>query len=111
MNKHQIYLLNHKNRPIIKQKKDEITKLRKHQVAKEIRNLIKKKKIGEINKIIEKSNKSIVYIPNRLNYESQIKRNKAEKNTKEKKISYYNNNKSDIEKEFNDLAKYNDDNI
>ena len=111
LNKHQIYLLNHKNRPIIKQKKDEITKLKKHQVAKEIRNLIKKKKIGEINKIIEKSNKSIVYIPNRLNYESQIKRNKAEKNTKEKKISYYNNNKSDIEKEFNDLAKYNDDNI
>ena len=70
LNKHQIYLLNHKNRPTIKQKKDEITKLRKHQVAKEIRNLIKKKKIGEINKIIEKSNKSIVYIPNRLNYES-----------------------------------------
>ena len=112
LNKHQIYLLNDKNRRIIKVKKDEITKIRKHQVAKEIRNLIKKKKIGEINKIIEKSNKSIDYIPNRFNYDIQIKRNKEQKNTKVKIISYYNNNnKSNLEKEFNDLTKYNDNNI
>ena len=110
LNKHQIFLLNDKNKQIIKVKKDEIAKIRKHQVAKEIRNLIKKKKIGEINKIIEKSNKSIVYIPNRLNCES-LKIKKVHKNTSEKIISYYNNNKSKVENEFNDLAKYNDDNI
>ena len=108
LNKHQIYLLDEKNRQIIKRKKDEINNLRRYQISKEIKNLIKKKKIEEINKIIEKSNKSIVYIPNRINCDGHQKK-RAQKINKEKIISFI--KKNYLEKEFNDLTKYNDDNL
>ena len=107
LNKHQIYLLDDKNKQIIKDKQNEINNLRRLQISNEIKNLVKKKKIQEINKIIEKSNKAIEYIPNRLNYDGQFKKNKLQQINKEKIINF--NKQNYLEKEFNDFTKYNED--
>ena len=107
LNKHQIYLLDDKNKQIIKDKRYEINNLRRLQISNEIKNLVKKKKNQEINKIIEKSNKAIEYIPNRLNYDGHFKKNRLQQINKEKITSY--NKKHYMEKEFNDFTKYNED--
>ena len=109
LNKHQIYLLNDKNKKIIKDKEYEINNMRRLQISNELKNLTKKKKIEEIKKIIEKSNKSIKYVPTRINCDAQFKRNKVQQINKEKIMSL--NEKNYFEKEFNDLTKYNDDNL
>ena len=105
LNKHQIYLLDDKNKQIIKDKQNKINNLRRLQISNEIKNLVKKKKINEINKIIEKSNKAIEYIPNRLNYDGQFKKNKLQQINKEKIINV--NKQNNLEKEFDDFTKYN----
>ena len=105
LNKHQIYLLDDKNKQIIKDKQNKINNLRRLQISNEIKNLVKKKKINEINKIIEKSNKAIEYIPNRLNYDGQFKKNKLQQINKEKIINV--NKQNNMEKEFDDFTKYN----
>ena len=108
MNRHQIFLLNEKNKKIIESKKNEINEIRRIHISNEIKNLIKKKKNEEIKKIIEKSSKSIAYLPNRKNYENYANKNKAKREHKEKIISF--NKKNYLENEFNELVKFNDDN-
>jgi len=109
LNKQRIYLLNEKNKEFIKEKKNEINILKKKEISKELREIIKKKKLDDIKKIIDKSNKSIVIIKNNLNTDNKMKRNKVLKINNEKIISY--NKKNYLENEFNNLAKYSDEDI
>lgn len=109
LNKHRIYLLNDKNKEFIKEKKSEISILKKKELSKELREIIKKKKIDDIKKIIDKSNKSIVIIKNNLNTDNKMKRNKVQKINNEKIMSY--NKKNYLENEFNNLAKYSEEDI
>ena len=104
LNKQKMYLLNEKNKEIMIKKKKEINDIKRKEIAKEIKNLIKKKKNEEIKKIIEKSNKPIVYIPNKIFFDRHLKRDKIKKKD-EKKIELY-NKEINLENEFNNLAKY-----
>ena len=109
LNKHRIYLLNEKNKEFIEEKKNEMNILKKKEISKELREIIKKKKLDDIKKIIDKSNKSIVIIKNNLNTDNKMKRNKVLKINNEKIISY--NKKNYFENEFNNLAKYSEEDI
>ena len=109
LNKHRIYLLNGKNKEFIKEKKNEINFLKKKELSNELKKIIKKKKLDDIKKIIDKSNKSIIIIKNNLNTDSKMKKNKVQKMNNEKIISY--NKKNYLENEFNNLAKYSEEDI
>ena len=109
LNKHRIYLLNEKNKEFIKEKKDEINKIKKKELSRELREIIKKKKIDDIKKIIDKSNKSIVIIKNNLNTDNKMKRNKVQRINNKKIMSY--NKKNYSENEFNNLAKYSEEDM
>ena len=109
LNKNKMYSLNDKNKKFMKKKKDEILSIKRKQLSTELKEIIKKKKNEEIKKIIEKSNKSLGYIGNKINIDSRMKRNQIQKINKEKILSY--NKKNYLEKEFNDLTKYNDNEL
>ena len=109
LNKHRIYLLNEKNKEFIKLKKNEINFLKKKELSKKLKEIIKKKKLDDIKKIIDKSNKSIVIIKNNLNTDNKMKRNKVQKINNEKIMSY--NKKNYLENEFNNLAKYSEEDM
>ena len=104
LNKQKMYLLNEKNKEIMMKKKKEINDIKRKEISKEIKNLIQKKKNEEIKKIIEKSNKPIVYIPNKIFFDRHLKRDKIKKKD-EKNIELY-NKEINLENEFNNLAKY-----
>ena len=109
LNKHRIYLLNENNKEFIKDQKNELNVLKKKELSKELREIIKKKKLDEIHKIIDKSKKTILIIKNNLNTDNKMKRNKVQKINNEKIISF--NKKNYLENEFNDLAKYSDEDL
>jgi hypothetical protein len=107
LNKNDIYSMNENNKEIIKDKTIQLLLDKKKQNSIELREIIKQKKIEEIKKIIEKSNKITAYIPNKVAPESTARRNKALKNIEEKILAINKNNS--LENEFNELVHYSDD--
>ena len=99
--------MNENNKEIIKDKTIQLLLDKKKQNSIELREIIKQKKIEEIKKIIEKSNKITAYIPNKVAPESTARRNKALKNIEEKILAINKNNS--LENEFNELVHYSDD--
>ena len=107
INKNDIYSLNKKNKEFIKEKKLELTMIKKKEISEELRQIIKEKKIEDINKLIDKSNKISPYIPNKITPEDSVKRSKALKIINRKILANSKNNY--LENEFNDLIKYRDE--
>ena len=107
LNKNDIYSMNENNKEIIKDKTIQLLLDKKKHNSIELREIIKQKKIEEIKKIIEKSNKITAYIPNKVAPESTARRNKALKNIEEKILAINKNNS--LENEFNELVHYSDD--
>ena len=107
INKNDIYSLNEKNKAFIKEKKLELTIIKKKENSEELRQIIKEKKIEDINKLINESNKISPYIPNKVSPEDTVKRSKALKIFNRKILADSKNNY--LENEFNELVKYKDD--
>lgn len=108
LNKNHLYSLDEKNEKFIKEKKAELISLKKKQNSDDLIKIIKEKKKMEIKKIIEKSSKSIAYIPSKIFLgENNITRNKILKNIQQKIMNENKNNF--LEYEFNSFVKYKDE--
>ena len=108
LNKNHLYSLDEKNEKFIKEKKAELISLKKKQNSDDLIKIIKEKKKIEIKKIIEKSSKSIAYIPSKIFLgENNITRNKILKNIQQKIMNENKNNF--LEYEFNSFVKYKDE--
>ena len=108
LNKNHLYSLDEKNEKFIKEKKGELISLKKKQNSDDLIKIIKEKKKIEIKKIIEKSSKSIAYIPSKIFLgENNITRNKILKNIQQKIMNENKNNF--LEYEFNSFVKYKDE--
>jgi hypothetical protein len=108
LNKNHLYSLDEKNEKFIKEKKGELISLKKKQNSDDLIKIIKEKKKMEIKKIIEKSSKSIAYIPSKIFLgENNITRNKILKNIQQKIMNENKNNF--LEYEFNSFVKYKDE--
>ena len=106
INKNDIYLLNKKNKEFIKEKTIELILIKKKKTSVDLKRIINDKKIEDINKIVEKSNKLSAYIPNKVCPENNVKRHQAMKNIEKKLIKVNKNNF--LENEFNSLVLYQD---
>jgi len=108
--KHYEYMSNKKNSEFLKKRIEEI------EYKKRINNLFEQKRMEiiknneERKKIIEKSNKPILYISKMKSDHNQLKKSKILKIKSERKIFDF--QKNFLENEFNSFIKYNeDDNI
>ena len=106
INKNDIYLLNNKNKNFIKDKAMELILIKKKKNSEDLKRIIKDKKIDDIKKIIDKSNKISAYIPNKVCPENNVKRYKAMKDI-EKKIMI-DNKHNFLQYEFNSLVHFQD---
>ena len=106
INKNDIYLLNKKNRDFIKYKTTELLLIKKKKNSVDLKQIIKDKKIDDIIKIIDKSNKITAYIPYKVCPENNVKRYKAMKDM-EKKIMIDKKNNF-LKNEFNSLVLFQD---
>ena len=107
MNRDDIYSLDKKYKEFIKEKKLELSLKKKKQNSEKLRQIINDKKIEDLNKLIDKSKKIPIYIPNKASPENSAKRNKALKILSRKIVAGNKNNFS--EKEFDSLIKYGDE--
>ena len=107
--KHYEYMSNKKNSEFLKKRIEEI------EYKKRINNLFEQKRMEiiknneERKKIIEKSNKPILYISKMKSDQNQLKKSKILKIKSERKIFDF--QKNFLENEFNSLIKYNEDDI
>ena len=107
INKNDIYSLNANNKEFIKEKKAQLIVQKKKQTSEELRRIINDKKIVEMKKIVEKSNKISPYIPNRVDCENSIRKSKALKNMQKQLLSI--DKSKYLENEFNNFVNYADD--
>ena len=106
INRNDIYIHYEKNKEYIKEKQIQLTFQKKKENAEELRIIINDKKYEEMKKIVEKSKKISLYIPNKICPENSVKRNKAMKKMKKRILDDYKNN--NLENDFNNFVNYDD---
>ena len=106
INKNDLYLLNTKNRDFIKDKAMELNLIKKKEISKDLKQIIKDKKKYDIKKIIDKSNRITAFIPNKVCPENNVKRYKAMKDMEKKII--INKKQKFLQNEFNSLVHFED---